>query len=126
MTRRLAAAVAVAGVLLLGACDEDRRAISRDDLPDVPAEPTHVVEMSEDGFDPDELTVTTEDLVEFRNVGDEDHGVRTQESVIDTGLLFPGESTEIIFDRPDRYEITDVGDDAHTKVVVAEEPAPSE
>lgn len=122
MTRRFAAvAVALAGVLLLGACDDERRAISRDDLPDVPDEPTQVVEMSDDGFDPDELTVTTDDLVEFRNVGDDDHGVRTQGSIIDTGLLLPGESTEIIFDRPDRYEITDVGDEDNTMTVVAEE-----
>ena len=123
MTTR-AAATALAVALLLGACDDDRRAISREDLPEVPDAPTHVVEVSEDGFDPDELTVSTEDLVEFRNVGDEDHGVRTEGSAIDTGLLLPGESTEIVFDQPDRYEITDAGDDSHTMVVVAERAVP--
>ena len=121
MRARALAAVVAAGVLLLGACDDERRAISRDDLPDVPDEPTHLVEMTDDGFEPDELTVTTEDLVEFRNVGDEEHGIRTQESIIDTGVLLPGESTEVIFDRPDRYEITDVGDEDHTMVVIADE-----
>jgi plastocyanin len=124
LTRRTAALVAVACLALLPACDDERRAISRDDLPEVPSEPTHVVEMTDDGFEPDELTVTTDDLVEFRNVGDDEHGVRTEGAVIDTGLLLPGESTEIVFDQPDRYEITDVGDDRHTMTVVSEEPVP--
>ena len=123
MRARSAAALAVTAALVLGACDDERRAISRDDLPEVPDEPTHVVALTDDGFEPDELTVTTDDLVEFRNVGDDEHGVRTAGSVIDTGLLLPGESTEIVFDQPDRYEITDAGDDAHTMTVLAEAPA---
>ena len=113
--------VIVVAVALAG-CDDERRAISRDDLPDVPSEPTEVVEIGDDGFDTDELVITTEDLVEFRNVGDDDHGIRTEDSRIDTGLLFPGESTLVIFDEPDRYEVIDVADDDATMVVIAEPP----
>ena len=121
MSRRLAALL-VPVVLVAAGCDEDRRAISRDDLPAVPSEPTHVVELGDDGFDTDELVITTEDLVEFRNVGDDDHGVRTDGHRIDTGLLFPGESTEVIFDEVGRYEVVDVADEDATMVVVAEAP----
>ena len=65
-----------------------------------------------------------EDLVEFRNVGDDDHGVRTDDFRIDTGLLFPGESTEVIFDEVGRYVVADVADDEMTMVVIAETAAP--
>ena len=121
MTVRRLLVLVVAVSVALAACDEDRRAISRDDLPDVPEEPTEVVDLGDDGFDIDELVITTEDLVEFRNVGDDDHGVRTDDFRIDTGLLFPGESTLVIFDEPGRYEVIDVADEEATMVVIAEE-----
>jgi plastocyanin len=103
-------ALIVAAALVLTACDSGRRAISRDDLPDVPAEPDHVVELGDDGFDTDELEVLDTDLVEFRIVGDDDHGVRA-DTRIDTGLLFPGESTFVIFDQPGTYEVVDITDE---------------
>ena len=106
--RALLLAVSV-GVALTG-CDSDRRAISRDDLPEVPADPDHVVELGDDGFDVDELEVTTGELVEFRIVGDDDHGIRA-DTRIDTGVLFPGESTFVIFDEPGAYEVVDVTDE---------------
>lgn len=108
--RRSATALALASLLLLAGCDSDRRAISRDDLPDVPSEPDHVVELGDDGFDVDELEVLATDLVEFRVTGDDDHGIRA-DTRIDTGLLFPGESTFVIFDQPGSYEVVDVTDD---------------
>ena len=108
---RRAAAIAVAAAALLGtACDSERRAISRDDLPDVPAEPDHMVELGDDGFDADELEVLDSDLVEFRIVGEDDHGIRA-DTRIDTGLLFPGESTFVIFDQPGTYEVVDITDE---------------
>ena len=110
--------------LLAGACDSDRRAISRDDLPDVPAEPDHVVDLGDDGFDTDELEVTTAQLVEFRIVGEDDHGIRA-DTRIDTGLLFPGESTFVIFDEPGTYEVVDVTDEDQV-LVVESSPAPDE
>ena len=125
MSGRRLTALAVLAVAVLAGCDEDRRAISRDDLPDVPAEPTETVELGDDGFMPDELVITTEDLVEFRNVGDDDHGVRTDDFRIDTGLIFPGESTLVIFDEAGRYEVIDVADEDATMTVVAE-PAPTD
>ncbi|HEU5083604.1 MAG TPA: hypothetical protein VFU14_09715 [Acidimicrobiales bacterium] len=109
MPGRTLALVALAAGLLAG-CDSDRRAISRDDLPDVPEEPDHVVELGDDGFDVDELQVSTDELVEFRIVGEDDHGIRA-DTRIDTGLLFPGESTFVIFDEPGPYEVEDVTDD---------------
>ncbi len=109
--RRTGVSVALVLTALLGtACDSERRAISRDDLPDVPSEPDHVVELGDDGFDTDELEVLSSDLVEFRIVGEEDHGIRA-DTRIDTGLLYPGESTFVIFDEPGDYEVTDVTDD---------------
>lgn len=113
---------AIACIVLLAGCDSERRAISRDDLPDVPSEPTERVEVADDGFGVDELEVTTQDLVEFVNTGDDDHGIRTSSSSIDTGLLFPGESTLVMFDQPDRYELFDVADDDHTMTVLVTEP----
>ena len=108
---RAALAVVLVATALLGtACDSDRRAISRDDLPDVPSEPDHVVALGDDGFDVDELEVLNTDLVEFRIVGDDDHGIRA-DTRIDTGLLFPGESTFVIFDQPGDYEVVDVTDE---------------
>jgi plastocyanin len=110
LPRRALAIVVTVAALTGTACDSERRAISRDDLPDVPAEPDHVVELGDDGFDTDELEVLNSDLVEFRIVGEDDHGVRA-DTRIDTGLLFPGESTFVIFDEPGTYEVVDVTDD---------------
>lgn len=125
--RPTGALVALAAlVLALAGCDSERRAISRDDLPDVPQEPTVVVELDDDGFDVDELEITTEDLVEFVNTGDDDHGVRTGDFRIDTGLLLPGESTFVVFDEEDRYDVVDVADDGHTLTVSATEPVPDD
>lgn len=124
MTVRSALA-GVAIVLALAGCDSDRRAISRDDLPSVPREPTVTVEMGDGGFDPSELEVSTEDLVEFSNIGDGDHGIRTEDSSIDTGLLHPGESTFVVFDEAAVYELLDVADDSHTMTVVARAPVAS-
>ena len=124
MSRRLFAAALVVG-LALGACDSDRRAISRDDLPDVPAEATVSVEIDADGFGEDTLEVTTADLVEFRNVDDDNHGVRTEDYAIDTGPLFPDESTFVIFDTAGRYTVFDTEDDGSSMEVVVTAGAPS-
>lgn len=118
--RAIAATVLVLALAVAG-CDSDRRAISRDDLPDVPSEPTVSVELGDDGFGVDGLELTTTDLVEFRVVGDENHGVRTDDYTIDTGPLFPGESTEVIFDKPGRYVLVDTADDSVTIDVDVEE-----
>lgn len=115
---RLPLAFVAAAILLGAACDSDRRAISRDDLPDVPAEPDHVVELGDDGFDIDELEILNTDLVEFRIVGEDDHGIRA-DTRIDTGLLFPGESTFVIFDQPGDYEVVDVTDEDQELLVTS-------
>lgn len=121
MTLRLVAlTVVVASVV--AACDSDRRAISRDDLPDVPAAATVEVEIGADGFDQMELEVTTADLVRFRNVDDENHGVRTEDYAVDTGPLFPDESTNVIFDTPGRYEVFDTEDGDATMTVLVRAP----
>ena len=117
-------AAALAFVLLFGACDTDRRAISRDDLPDVPSEPTISVELGDDGFDPDDIDATTLDLIEFRNVGDADHGVRTEDHAIDTGPIFPGETTMVILDEPGEYTLLDTADDSETITIRVTEAPP--
>lgn len=124
MTTR-AAIAGVAIILAVSACDSDRQAISRDDLPDVPEEATVVVEIGDTGFDTDEIDVTTDDLVEFVNAGDAEHGVRTADSSIDSGPLLPGESTFVLFDQPATYEVLDVTDESHTMTVVAVDPSPA-
>lgn len=117
--RAAAGAVLVVAVALLGgACDSDRRAISRDDLPDVPSVPDHVVELGDDGFDVDELEVTVDELVEFRITGDDDHGIRA-DTRIDTGLLLPGESTFVIFSEAGPYEVVDITDEDHVLLVAS-------
>ena len=113
--RALVAVLALVAVAGAG-CDSERRAISRDDLPDVPAEPDHVVELGDDGFDVDELEVTVDELVEFRITGKDDHGIRA-DTRIDTGLLFPGESTFVIFSEAGTYEVEDITDDRQVLVV---------
>jgi plastocyanin len=107
-------AVAVAVALAGGACDSERRAISR--------EPGHVFELGDDGFDASELEVTTEDLVEFRITGEDDHGIRA-DTRIDTGLLLPGESTFVIFSEAGTYEVVDITDDDQVLVVESVEVA---
>lgn len=114
--RAALAAVVTSAALLGSACDSDRRAISREDLPDVPSEPDHVVELDDDGFGTDELEVLSTDLVEFRIGGEDDHGIRA-DTRIDTGLLFPGESTFVIFDEPGTYEVVDITDEDEVLVV---------
>ena len=116
--RSRAAGVAVGALLVLtsAACDSDRRAISRDDLPDVPSEPDHVVELGDDGFDVDELDVDADELVEFRITGDDDHGIRAG-TRIDTGLLLSGESTFVIFSEAGTYEVVDITDEDQVLVV---------
>ena len=123
MTRRGVLAVAVAALVLVAGCDNERRAISRDDLPHLSDTPAEVVHLGDDGFDVDEIQVTTSDLVEFVNSGTVDHGVRTADSAIDTGPLLPGESTVVLFDDASTYQITDVADEAHVMTVVATAPA---
>lgn len=90
----------------------------------MPAEPDHVVELGDDGFDTDELEVLVSDLVEFRIVGEDDHGIRA-DTRIDTGLLFPGESTFVVFDEPGAYEVVDVTDEDRV-LQVESLPAPAE
>ncbi len=124
MNRRILLALA-AVLLLLAGCDSDRRAISRDDLPQLSTTPAAVVHLGDDGFDTDHIEVTTSDLVEFVNTGTAEHGVRTADSKIDTGPLLPGESTVVLFDDAATYEITDVSDQAHTMTVVASVPRPA-
>ncbi|MDZ7675864.1 MAG: hypothetical protein U5K30_12455 [Acidimicrobiales bacterium] len=121
MRRFLVVAVLVASTVSAG-CDDGRRALSRDDLPDVPAEATVVVEIGDDGFDTGTLEIETTDLVEFRNVGDDDHGVRTEDFSIDTGPIFPDEFTLVVFDEPDEYEIIDTEDPDQSMTVTVRAP----
>lgn len=117
--------MAVVLLALLGlACDSERRAISRDDLPEVPSEPALVVEIGDGGFDPGSIEVSPSDLVEFRNVDDAPHGIRTDNRDIDTGPLLPGESTHVVFDRPGETLVIDTEDATHTMSVSVEDTTP--
>lgn len=120
--RRSVVVAAAVAVGMLAGCDSERRAISRDDLPEVPDEPTVVVELGPDGFEPATLDVTTDDLVAFDVVGDDDRGVRTTDDEINTGLLLPGERTYVVFDRADTYDVRDISDEDAALIVTATEP----
>lgn len=119
-TRPLAALVALA--LLLAACDSDRQAISRADLPELPAAAQHVIVLDDDGFDVARLDVLTTDLVEFRVEGDEPRGIQTDDRSIATGLLLPGESTFVVFDEESVHELSDSSDRAHVLEITAAAP----
>ena len=110
--RYLALVLALVAALGLAGCDSERRAISRDDLPEVPAEPDHVVTLDDDGFDLDELEVLTTDLVEFQVEGDEPRVMRL-------AAQGPGEATFVIFDQEDRYIVSDSVDSDHMLVIEA-------
>lgn len=109
-------AAMTAMMLALAACDADRRAISRDDLPAVPDEPTATVRLGDDGFDPDVLEVSTDDLIAFEISGDR-HGVRTEDHAIDTGPLFDGETTLVMLPEVGEYVLVDTEDDGVSMVV---------
>lgn len=121
MTARLLAAFA-AVALCLTACDSDRRAISRDDLPELSDSADHLVVLDDDGFDATQLEVLTTDLVEFRVEGAEPRGIQTDDRSIDTGLLLPGESTFVVFDEESAYKITDSVDSGHMLEITATAP----
>lgn len=110
--------VAVVAVLL-GACDDERRTISRDDLPPVPDQATIVVQLSDDGFEPDSLTATVDDLIAFEITGR--HGVRTQDHRIDTGTLLDGETTLVMLPEAGDYELVDTEDPSSTMTVTITE-----
>lgn len=122
--RRLAVGVALVAAVTLTACDSDRRAISRDDLPDLPEMPQHVVELGDDGFDRERLEVRTDELVRFVVTGRSDHGIRA-DSRINTGPLFPGEDTVVMFSEADTYTVVDSENEGPTLTVVATDPDPA-
>lgn len=122
--RRIPAALLL--LATIGACDSERRAISRDDLPAVPSEPDHVVVLDDDGFDVDDLEVLTTELVEFRIEGAGPRGIHTEDHGIDTGLLLPGESTFVMFDKESRYIVSDSADSEHMLEIEAVVPAEPE
>ncbi len=121
MRRIRVTATVVAAAFVLAGCDSDRRAISRDDLPAVPDEPQHVVEIDATGFDPDTLDVRTDELVELQNVGRDEIRVHAG-ARLDTGALLPGETTIVVFDDPGIYELE--LDDADDRLVVTSVEAP--
>lgn len=121
MRTRLVAALAAAS-LVVAACDSDRRAISRDELPDLPDQADHLVVLDADGFDPERLEVLTTDLIEVRVEGDDSRGIQTEDRSIDTGLLLPGESTFVVFDEEASYTINDSADGAHVLEIIAVSP----
>lgn len=116
VARRVRALAALAVIAVtVGACDSDRRAISRDDLPQL-RDDAAVVVLDDDGFDLDELDVSTVDVVTFRIEGSTPRGIRAG-TTIDTGLLPPGSETDVVFDDPADYRVVDVADDDHELLV---------
>lgn len=117
--RRAALAAATLAVLATSACESDRRAIGRDDLPAVPARPDIEIIVDDEGFSRSVLDVGTDTLVRFV-VTEGEHRLRS-DTGIDTGVIRPGESTDVVFDEPGVHRVSAGGDGSELVVTAADE-----
>lgn len=109
-----ALAVVVAGVWL-GACDDQRRAISADDLPP-PPEPVVEFVVDADGIRPAEAGPFAPGAT-IRIVVDVDSvRITDDELPLDTGELLDGESVLVAFDDPGIYELEAGGASATLRI----------
>jgi plastocyanin len=123
--RRVMVAAASAVVLLVMGCSEERRSPTAADLQGGDASPDHVIRVDADGFDPANLTVTSGDIIEVVNDGDEVHSLSAGTRV-ETGAMEPGESLTLVLSDPGEIEYTDrAGDTGNAgRIVVAAGPEP--
>lgn len=105
MVRPLLPAVLLAAVLVTG-CSEDRRFPTAEDLPEVDFTPDHVVTVDAGGFEPDELTVRSGEVVLLVNEGDGRHSF-SAEKRLETGPMEPGEETVVVLEAPGEIEYVD-------------------
>lgn len=100
-----AGTVLVVLALATAGCDDDRRAISRDDLADVDTEPERTLVVDDDGFRPAAIEVEVGTLLAVTNEGGDVHDVRSEP--FDTGQLEPGDVTYVVVSEIGRFTVTD-------------------
>jgi len=83
-------AIALAALLVVGGCADDGSP-GPDDL-ELELEVGAVVRILDFRFEPDEITVSAGQLIEFTNEGGEEHTVTADDDRLDTGELRPGET----------------------------------
>lgn len=119
--RRVAALVLV--LLTAAACNSDRRSPGSELFDEVDLEPVATISITDDGFDPGELTVTAGDAFTVRNTGTKAHTFSIEDPLIDTGDLDPGESTLIRLDTAGDRVATDRHNE-HAELDITVEPDP--
>ena len=92
-----------AAVLVAGCSGDDGGSPGPDDLAD-DLEIAATVTVDEYAFDPDEVTVSVGETVEWQNDGDVVHAVEASDALFSSGELHPGESSAFTFDTPGRHE----------------------
>ncbi|HUW02990.1 MAG TPA: cupredoxin domain-containing protein [Acidimicrobiales bacterium] len=101
------AGILVVTALLGASCDSGRRDPGPDLLDEVDVQPAVTVEVSDDGFDPTTLSVEAGEAFEVVNKGDDPHSFVIDDPIIDTGPLFPGESSVIVLTTPGTVQAHD-------------------
>jgi plastocyanin len=109
--------------LSLAACNSDRRAPGSELFDEVDLKPVATVKITDDGFDPGELTITAGDAFTVKNTGTEAHSFMIEEPLVDTGDLEPGESTLIRLDTAGDRIATDRRNE-HAELEITVKPAP--
>lgn len=88
--------LAVVAATLGGACDSGKRDPGPDLLDQVDVEPEITINVDEQGFQPNTLTVQVGEAFEIANTGEKAHRFLIEEPYVDTGLLLSGESSVIV------------------------------
>lgn len=113
--------LSVSCALALGACDEERRFPTADDLDDVDLSVDHTLTVDEDGFDPARLGVVEDDIIEVSNEGDETHTITADEDdgvVAFDATLEPGDVLTLVAPGPGEITFRDREDPDHDGVLV--------
>ena len=115
-------AIAALGALLLSSCvDSAASPPTPSDLADIDLSPDHTLTVSEDGYDPTELSVETGEVILLVNDGDGPHSFTADDQSFDTGRMLPGEETTLVLTEPGTHDFHDVEAPEHeaTLTVVA-------
>jgi hypothetical protein len=120
LRRRLLLVGATASLLLAGCGDPPADRIPGPDLVDEPTfEVVDTIAVDDDGFSPDEVTITAGDGLELVNEGDEPLAFDGGDE-FDTGLLLPGERSTLVLTEAGEFPYTDGRPDGHEGLIVVE------
>lgn len=106
--RLRAAAAALLGVALLGACGPaEPSSPTPEDLREIDLSPDHRITVDDDGFDPADLEIRSGEVVLLVNEGTGLHSF-TAEERFDTGRMEPGEETTLVLTEPGEIPYRDL------------------